>query len=400
MTGFSANALMAINRLNQKGFEAFLVGGCVRDVLLSRELHDCDLTTNALPDQIKETFSDCTVVTVGEKHGTILVLLNGEGLEITTYRVDGGYSDGRHPDKVTFSESLREDLARRDFTMNAMAYHPVLGLVDPFFGEADVKKKIIRAVGDPKLRFEEDALRMLRALRFSAQLGFSLETKTKTAMTENFDRIQLVSRERILEELKKLLLGDYAQAILLEYRNLLALALPGIEAVEAGLWKKKCEALALSAPSFALRLSLLLDGLGEARVTRCVQSLKMDNATARQIIRNEGIRQEVVPETEKELLRLYCRWGEESVRFFLTAQAALGDKRAKKALQMAETLPQSACWNCSQLTVRGEDVAAWGVPKGPSIGKVLNFLLDAVIEEKTENTAEALKAYFEDKYEC
>ena len=200
-------AAQILKTLNAAGYEAYVVGGCVRDSILGREPGDWDITTSALPEQVKELFR--RTVDTGIQHGTVTVMMDKEGFEVTTYRVDGEYHDGRHPDAVTFTRSLEEDLKRRDFTINAMAYHPEHGLVDLFGGMEDIGKRIIRCVGNPVERFTEDALRMLRAVRFSAQLGFTVEENTKAALARMSGNLEHVSAERIQTELVKLLVSDH-----------------------------------------------------------------------------------------------------------------------------------------------------------------------------------------------
>lgn len=200
-------AAQILQTLNEAGYEAYVVGGCVRDSILNREPGDWDITTSALPEQVKALFR--RTVDTGIQHGTVTVMIEKEGFEVTTYRVDGEYHDGRHPEKVTFTRSLEEDLKRRDFTINAMAYHPEHGLVDLFGGMEDIDKKIIRCVGNPVERFTEDALRMLRAVRFSAQLGFEVEENTKAALSRMSGNLEHVSAERIQTELVKLLVSTH-----------------------------------------------------------------------------------------------------------------------------------------------------------------------------------------------
>ena len=200
-----------IEKLEENGFEGFAVGGCVRDSLLYRKPKDWDITTNALPEEMKRIFKK--TFDTGIAHGTITVLMDGEGYELTTYRIDGNYSDGRHPDSVSFSKSLSEDLCRRDFTINAMAYSHKKGIVDLYKGQEDLSSGIIRAVGDPNKRFDEDALRMLRAIRFSAQLGFEIEKDTFVAIKDKASLLSNVSKERIFVELNKTLSGNFAENV-------------------------------------------------------------------------------------------------------------------------------------------------------------------------------------------
>ena len=221
-------ALRAVRVLESAGFSAYFVGGCVRDSLLGNPPADWDIATNALPEQVKAAFRGYTVVDTGLKHGTVTVVSDYHNLEITTYRIDGDYSDSRRPDSVIFTADLHEDLKRRDFTVNAMAYHPEQGLVDDWGGKRDLKEKVLRCVGDPEQRFKEDALRILRGLRFAAVLGFSIEPKTETALRQKRGLLSNISGERIREELVKLLFGENVQQVLLTYRSILGEVLPEI----------------------------------------------------------------------------------------------------------------------------------------------------------------------------
>ena len=206
-----------IDRLNEHGYEAYVVGGCVRDMILKREPGDWDITTSARPEQVKALFT--RTLDTGIQHGTVTIMVGKEGYEVTTFRVDGDYTDGRHPDTVTFTPSLEEDLKRRDFTINAMAYNHNTGLVDIFGGREDIEGKVIRCVGNPTERFTEDALRILRAIRFSAQLGFEIKDATRQAITEIAPNLVHVSKERIQVELTKLLLSDRPEAMKLVYET-------------------------------------------------------------------------------------------------------------------------------------------------------------------------------------
>ncbi|MBQ1447427.1 MAG: CCA tRNA nucleotidyltransferase, partial [Solobacterium sp.] len=203
-----AEILRLIGKLNEAGYEAYAVGGCVRDALLKRPTHDYDLTTDALPEEIHRIFQNEHIIDTGIKHGTVTVITGSIPVEITTYRTESAYHDHRHPDRVSFTRSLKEDCARRDFTINAMAYHPETGIVDWFHGMNDLQAKVIRSVNDPRERFNEDALRILRAVRFAAQLGFRIEEKTAQAVLDMKQDLQYISAERIEAELQKLLLSD------------------------------------------------------------------------------------------------------------------------------------------------------------------------------------------------
>ena len=216
----------AIGRLNAAGYEAYAVGGCVRDSLMNRTPNDWDITTSATPEQTRAVFDGVSVIETGIRHGTVTVLLDGQPLDITTYRIDGSYSDSRHPDEVRFTASLKEDLARRDFTVNALAYHPNAGIVDCFGGVEDLTQNIIRCVGEPDKRFTEDALRVMRGVRFASQLSFSLEPATEISLRKHAPLLQKVAAERLRVELMKLLCGPQVLKILLDFPHVLGQLIP------------------------------------------------------------------------------------------------------------------------------------------------------------------------------
>lgn len=262
-----------IKRLNDSGYEAYAVGGCVRDLLLGETPKDYDFTTNASPEQILRVFSDCKRFDCGLRFGTVGVLLEGKTAEITTYRRDGGYTDHRRPDRVDFSESLSEDLKRRDFTFNAMAFAPSRGLIDPFEGREDLARRIVRAVGDPGLRFREDALRILRALRFASCLGFRIEEGTAAAIHGCAGLLKNISGERIYAELTKLLCGKGCGAVLREYPDVFAVFIPEISRCvgfeqhtryhDRDVYEHTIAAVAAVAPKPHLRLAMLLHDLAK-----------------------------------------------------------------------------------------------------------------------------------------
>ena len=214
-----------INLLNLRGHSAYMVGGCVRDALLGRKAYDFDITTSALPQEIKEALCNFKTIDTGIEHGTVTVVTDGGSVEITTYRIDGKYTDNRHPDKVEFTSSLQEDLSRRDFTINALAYNDTDGLIDLFGGIDDLKSGVIRAIGDAKMRFKEDALRILRAVRFCAQLGFSVEENTSRAMLEMCNLLTNISRERVKAEIEKALVSPYTESSLKSFEKVVCTAL-------------------------------------------------------------------------------------------------------------------------------------------------------------------------------
>ena len=283
--------LLVLKRLNAAGFEAFCVGGCVRDALLGRSPLDWDVTTDALPEQIKACFSDCRLLETGIAFGTVTVLVDRMPIETTTYRADGIYLDHRHPEEVAFSSNLEDDLARRDFTINAMAYHPEKGLVDVFGGENDLRAGILRCVGDPERRLEEDALRILRCLLFASELGFSIEGKTDTVLREKRESLHAISRERVQSCLLRLLCGKKAEQVLRAYSEVLLPLLP------------------LLLPMSRRRVRYLLDTLGEPRFFTLLDRTEQQGGNAgaeRSIAKRMVEREKAVPLaiTGRELMAL------------------------------------------------------------------------------------------------
>ena len=282
------HAAHAIRRLERAGFEAWAVGGCVRDSLRGVPPHDWDLCTSASPAQMQAVFADARVLTTGLKHGTLTVLTDGGPLEITTYRTEGGYSDGRHPDGVRFVTDIREDLARRDFTVGAMAWHPERGLCDPFGGQTDLKNGVLRAVGDADTRFQEDALRILRGLRFASKLGFAIEPETAAAMRRQVHRLDCIAAERIREELTGLLCGRYVQRTLMAYADLITSALPELAPMQGcqqqnphhlyDVWEHTVRAVGQVPAEPVLRWAMLLHDSGKPACNGCGSRARTPNA--------------------------------------------------------------------------------------------------------------------------
>lgn len=272
-----------LSMLNKAGYKAYVVGGCVRDMLMGKECDDIDITTSATPRQCEEVLKENSVkyIETGLKHGTVTAVIDGETFEITTFRTEGGYADSRHPDSVTFVSDVREDLARRDFTINAIAYNHEEGIVDPYCGEDDIKRKIIRAVGDPYRRFEEDALRIMRGVRFASVLGFTLDEKTKEAALENRENLSRISGERIYSELKKLLLGDFVFEALDEYKEIIGTVIEPLkdtfDCVQYNPWHiydvytHIAKSVELAPKDVDLRLVMLLHDIGKpfCKTTDC-----------------------------------------------------------------------------------------------------------------------------------
>lgn len=421
--------------LNEAGYEAYVVGGCVRDSILDRVPGDWDITTSALPEQVKELFH--RTVDTGIQHGTVTVMMGKEGFEVTTYRVDGEYHDGRHPDAVTFTRSLEEDLKRRDFTINAMAYHPGHGLVDLFGGMEDINRKIIRCVGDPVERFTEDALRMLRAVRFSAQLGFTVEENTKAALARMSGNLEHVSAERIQTELVKLLVSDHPEKIQDAYElGITKVILPEFDAMMEttqetlhhcyNVGEHTIHALMNIPADKVLRLTMLFHDTGKpARKTvdpdgtahfkghayvseeltkSIMHRLKFDNDTLRKVSKLVLYHDDRMPATMKHVRRAMNRISAELFPYYMKVRMAdtlaqSDYQRDKKLENLAgiekcyqEILEKKQCVSLKELKVNGQDLIAAGIEKGPKIGQTLQTLLQEVIEEPEKNTREYLLA--------
>ena len=397
-----------IGTLTAAGYEAYAVGGCVRDALLGREPADWDITTSASPYQVKALFA--RTIDTGIQHGTVTVMLGKEGFEVTTYRLDGEYEDCRHPKEVVFTKSLLEDLKRRDFTINAMAYNEERGLVDEFDGVGDLKRGIIRCVGEARERFQEDALRMLRAVRFAAQLGFVLEEQTKQAICELKENLRKVSAERIQTELVKLLVSPHPDACMAcEQNNPHHIYSVGVHTIKT---MEEVEA------DKVLRLTMLFHDFGkpQAKTTdangidhfrghqqiseelagKILRRLKFDNETIRQVkklvschddhpARTPGVRR-AVNRIGTDLFPLYLK----VQRADIMAQNPVTreDKLAKLYVVTElyeQILKEKDCVTLKQLAVTGRDLMMEEIPAGPGLGEVLAKLLDLVIEDPKRN---------------
>lgn len=369
-----------MTRLTDAGHAAFAVGGAVRDCLLGREPHDYDLTTSATPDEMAAVFSDMRTIPTGIAHGTLTVLSDGNPIEITTFRVDGGYSDGRHPDAVSFSRRLDDDLSRRDFTVNALAWSRETGIVDLFGGIADLRAGVIRAVGEPTLRFTEDALRILRAFRFAARLGFSIENETLCAAVRLKDRLSLISAERIASELCGLLCAPHPAPALTSMKDagILSLVL-GVEIPNENI------SLISRLPDGArleVRLGALLRGTDEPQKT--LKRLKLSNKI-------------ISDATEIATAQLPAKHSDRALRRFASRYAT-----AREILLLCEdesalahfdsVMAQSPPLSISQLAVGGRELSDAGIAQSKELGEVLAVLLDTVIDDPCKNTADALLA--------
>lgn len=375
-------ALEVLRRLNAAGYQAYAVGGCVRDLARGVPPHDYDICTSALPAQTERCFAGERVVETGIKHGTVTVLMAGEPYEITTFRTDGDYLDGRHPQSVAFTDSLTEDLRRRDFTINAMAYHPDIGLRDPFDGQADIARRMIRCVGDAGARFTEDALRILRALRFAAELGFDIAPDTARAMRELSDRLALISRERIAAELLRALNGINAVPVLQAFDTVLLAALPDYPAAAL---PEALHALAiLPRGDTVLRLAALLSPCGEARA-RALASLKPSRALSSQVLALTAAAGEDISRAELPLWLV--RLGETQLRRLLTLQG-----REELLACLPALLAQHPPLTLGELQINGRDLTAAGLPAGAELGRTLNALHRRVLLGELPNERGALLA--------
>ena len=384
-----------LDTLHRAGYAAYVVGGCVRDSLLGLTPHDWDLCTSALPQQGMELFGEEKCIPTGLQHGTVTVKQGGGLYEITTFRTEGTYTDGRHPDEVHFVPDVREDLARRDFTINAMAYNAKEGLVDPFGGQADLQSGILRAVGVPHQRFTEDALRILRLYRFAARFGFSIDPPTAQAAQELCAHLDCVSVERIEEELAKLLSAPAPAAYL--DKKILGVVLPELSPEALAAAKPVVDACPAGEQALPVRLAALLLSLGEDGTRRTLRRLRCSNAC---IEETAVLVREAVPGVPVSLnihaRRLLGKYNLCTVQRLAALGTALQPEHAADFAALSELAEQldadGVCCRVSQLAVNGRDLMAAGVPAGPGIRKVLEALLDGVIREEYPNERQALLA--------
>ena len=434
------NAETILNILENAGYEAYVVGGCVRDSILGRTPDDWDITTSAKPEQVKELFH--RTVDTGLQHGTVTVLKEKEGYEVTTYRVDGEYEDGRHPKEVTFTASLEEDLKRRDFTINAMAYNPSRGLVDLFGGMEDIDRKIIRCVGDPLERFTEDALRIMRAVRFSAQLGFTIEDETRKALKVLAPNLKHVSAERIQTELVKLLVSPHPDYLRVAYEaGIIAEFLPEFDVCMETpqntpyhcytVGEHILHSLNYVRADRVLRITMLLHDIGKPVVRKTdengrdhfkmhgeagekmagqiLRRLKFDNDTIYKVTRLVKWHDDRPAGTTKSVRRAVNRIGEDLFPYYLEVQQA--DMLAQSEYRRAEKqerldkvkeayeviMNEHQCVSLKTLAVTGKDLIQAGYKPGREIGETLNRLLEEVLADPQKNQKEVLLSMLDTK---
>ena len=399
-------AATLLNALHAAGYAAYAVGGCVRDSLLGRTAHDWDLCTSALPQQVMELFGAAQCIPTGLQHGTVTIKYGGQLYETTTFRTEGSYTDGRHPDEVQFVPDVREDLARRDFTINAMAYNEAEGLVDPFGGQKDLQNGLLRAVGEPQQRFTEDALRILRLYRFAARFGFALDAATARAARQLAPHLDCISAERIQEELAKLLAAPQPGAYL--EPAVLAVVLPELTPAALEAAKPVVDACPAGEENLPVRWAALLGALGEADTRRVLKRLRCSNACIEEtavLVREtagQGVCEEKAPAHapvhagEVAIRQLLGRYGLCTVERLCALCAALHPQNAPACTFAAQRARQldadGVCCRVSQLAVNGRDLMAAGIPAGPALRRVLEALLDGVIRAEYPNEKPALLA--------
>ncbi len=431
------NTEQVLSELEKHGFEAYMVGGCVRDTIMGREYNDIDITTNACPDEMLEVFSNYKVIPTGIKHGTITVLCNGSPYEITTYRIDGEYTDHRRPDSVEFTSDITADLARRDFTINAVAMDRNGCIIDPFDGIHDMKDGIIRCVGEPEKRFTEDALRIMRAVRFASQLNFKIEESTSDAIHRMKDLLQNISHERIRDELDKLICGSNCVEILLDYSDVITAVIPefkpsiGLEQCSPyhkyTVWEHTARAISFApADNVKMRRTLLFHDIGKpacmkfdetgrghfkqhdrvgAEITeKVMKKLRYDTKSisyATALISNHSKKLRSKSDVKKMMYRI----GDEL--FFALTEMKKCDNSAKNdfvldenvffeelAKMGREVIANDECRSLRGLAVKGSELMDIGL-SGAEIGEMQHKLLELVIEDKLPNTKEALLKYAE-----
>lgn len=435
---FGAPALFALNALEEKGYEGYLVGGSVRDFLINVPLGDKDITTNATPEEVRGVFADFRVIDTGVRHGTVTVLIDGEPLEITTYRTESAYSDSRHPDTVLFSKSFSDDVLRRDFTVNGIGISKNGEIRDEVGGQADIENKIIRAIGNAEDRFSEDALRILRAVRFASVLGFEIEENTKNAIFAKRDLLKNISEERKRDELLKLINGENAEEILLTYRDILAVCIPEIECEFDfrqhnrhhifDVYTHSVKALCNAKPDPNIRMALLLHDIGKPKTAKfdekgemhfkchaaasfeiaeeILTRLRFSNADKNEILTLVKyhdlpfMSEDMKSVSEKRIKKIVSQFGIDLAFKLLEVRRCdnisqspeyyLGDgfyeECAEKIREIAE---KNECLTLKDLAVDGNDLIELGF-KGKQIGEMLNKMLGLVLNEALPNTKSAL----------
>lgn len=429
-------AKLIISRLRGAGFEAYAVGGCVRDALLGKAPEDWDITTSALPGKVEALFSDLSTVPTGIKHGTVTVIAGDGSYEVTTYRVDGEYSDHRRPESVSFTANLEEDLARRDFTVNAMAWDPFSGeIIDPFGGGNDLAAGIIRCVGEPEKRFSEDALRILRALRFASVLDFKIDGATASAVHKMAGDLDKIAGERIRVELLKLVTGAGAERVLLEYPDVISVIIPELKPAIGFEQRSKFHKYDVYGHSVralgsykggdgVTAMAILLHDVGkpstffadeygtghfyghaaagEELARAALARLRFTSAEIKDIAELVKRHDLYILHTKKNVRRWLSRLGSRQLERLLDVKRADASALSELSLErpwsdadgieaiLREVQSEGECPSLRSLAVSGDDIIALGVPRGKKVGEILSALLDAVLDEECENEKAAL----------
>lgn len=395
---------LALNILESNGFEAYVVGGCVRDSLLGYLPEDWDITTSALPKEIKECFRNKKIIETGLKHGTVTVLINKMPIEITTYRIDGEYRDNRRPESVEFTRDLSLDLERRDFTINAMAYNKE-GLVDIFEGIKDLSLKQIRCVGNPDTRFNEDGLRILRALRFASVLNFNIEKNTSVSLHKNKNLLKNISSERIIVELNKLVMGDNFFQIMADYKDVFEVFIEELGDVGHDAWIKILKAMTFTPKQLILRLSLFYSHLNN--IEEILKKLKYDNYSIKTIkILCKYLHIDLIP-NPIYIKRLLNKLGYDIFKQLLDLKKALVKLKSESLSEInalleierigKKIIEEKQCYSLKDLEINGQDIIDLGFKRGRLIGEILDEVLDKVIKGELENKKDMLLNYIKNK---
>lgn len=423
-----------ISTLESSGFEAYVVGGCVRDSIMGIDPHDWDICTSATPPQIIECFRTKRIIETGLKHGTVTIINDGDQYEVTTFRIDGEYSDNRHPDHVIFTTSIEEDLSRRDFSMNAMAYNDRIGLVDPFGGSRAINNREIVCVGNPDDRFNEDGLRIMRALRFASVYDFTIDSETSNSIHKYCHLLDNISVERIQSELSRMLLGRNILNVLLEYKDVISVIIPelipciGFEQNNPYHQYTVYDHIAHAVDNYhgnelVVKLALLLHDIGKPRcytedergghfhghgvpshdiADNVMQRLRFDNRTRHAVTDLVLYHDSVIEPTPKTVRRWLNKIGKElfsqllDIRMADIKAHAEGTQESRiercNALRMImnDVVAQEQCFSLKNMNVNGDDIISIGVPEGKEVGRILKLLLDEVISGTLENDREVL----------
>lgn len=427
-----------LDKINAEGFEAYFVGGAVRDFIMDKAFQDIDITTSAHPVEIKRIFSDCNVIDTGIKHGTVTVMYNNRPIEITTFRTELGYEDNRHPDKVVFCKNLSEDLKRRDFTVNSLCIDNKGEIIDIFGGIEDIKSKTLKAIGNAEERFKEDALRILRALRFASVLGFDIDKNTARAIHKCKDLILNVANERIASELRKMITGKNIRNVLLEFSDVFSVVIPELAACvgfeqhnfhhKYDVYTHIATVVEASPEKDYIRLAALFHDIGKPLcfsldengighfyshavksseiAVNTLKRLRFDNETVNKVQLLVKQHDAYIDEDSKTLKRKLNRFGEQALRDLISVQRAdtlgLADEYHKRLAHfekleknLCTIVESNNCFTVKNLDINGNDIIAIGL-KGKEIGDALNLLLEAVIDEKVENCKESLINYLKE----